>query len=77
MGDTQIDEDNAINLDPTRLPSKSLDNISRFNQGIPERRDLIRRRIRGYLRSHYHGWVRMTLQDLLNIWEKQNLLTIQ
>lgn len=73
MGDTQIDEDNAINLDPTRLPSKSLDNISRFNQGIPERRDLIRRRIRGYLRSHYHGWVRMTLQDLLNIWEKQNL----
>ncbi|CAI6405360.1 ADM_HP2_G0006210.mRNA.1.CDS.1 [Saccharomyces cerevisiae] len=73
LGDTQIDEDNAINLDPTRLPSKSLDNISRFNQGIPERRDLIRRRIRGYLRSHYHGWVRMTLQDLLNIWEKQNL----
>lgn len=73
LEDTQIDEDSAAITEPTHFPSNSVDNILRFNQGVPERRDLIRRRIRGYLRSHYHGWVRMTLQDLLNIWEKQNL----
>ena len=71
--DTQIDEGSSTGTETSPLPSTSVDNIFKFNEGIAERRDFIRRRIRGYLRSHYHGWVRMTLQDLLNIWEKQNL----
>lgn len=50
------------------------DNIIIFNEGISARRDAIKQRIRGYLRSNYHGWVKMTLKDCLDIWENQHLL---
>ncbi|CAI1921780.1 hypothetical protein SEUBUCD646_0D00490 [Saccharomyces eubayanus] len=71
--DTQNNEGGTTGSEVTSSPNNSADNILRFNEGISERRDYIRHRIRGYLRSNYHGWVRMTLQDCLDIWEKQNL----
>ncbi|CAI4057118.1 Ycx1p SKDI_04G0400 [Saccharomyces kudriavzevii IFO 1802] len=74
FGDTPINEGSVVSQGVSPSPSNSADNILRFNEGVAERRELIRRKIRGYLRSNYHGWVRMTLQDLLNVWEKENLL---
>lgn len=71
--DRQTNEGSIIESGVTSSPNHSADNILRFNEGITERRDFIRHKIRGYLRSNYHGWVRMTLQDCLDIWEKQNL----
>lgn len=51
-------------------------NICLFNNGVNERRKNIRRRIRRYLRSKYHGWVRMSLRDCLDLWENESRLQI-
>lgn len=51
-------------------------NICLFNNGMNERRKSIRRRIRRYLRSKYHGWVRMSLRDCLDLWENESRLQL-
>lgn len=48
-------------------------NISRFMNSTKERRANIRKKIRTYLRSNYRGWMRLTLNDTLELWENHKL----
>lgn len=52
-------------------------NIRLFEAGIAERRKYIRRGIQRYMRTHYTGWVRMTLNDCLDLWEHSDMLKSQ
>ncbi|EDO18153.1 hypothetical protein Kpol_1031p60 [Vanderwaltozyma polyspora DSM 70294] len=47
-------------------------NILLFNKGIQTRRDIISKRVRNHFKKNSHGWIRMTLKDLLDIWGNEN-----
>ncbi|QLG73993.1 hypothetical protein HG535_0F05050 [Zygotorulaspora mrakii] len=53
------------------LANNDEQNILLFNNGVNRRRANIRSGIRHYLRSRYHGWVKITLSDCLEIWENE------
>lgn len=50
------------------------DNIRMFEEGVDVRRKYLRRGIQKYLRTHYKGWVRLTLQDCLDLWEHSDII---
>ncbi|KAL3237075.1 Ycx1p RNJ42_01362 [Nakaseomyces bracarensis] len=49
-------------------------NIRMFEEGVDVRRKYLRLGVQKYLRTHYKGWVRLTLQDCLDLWEHSEII---
>ncbi|CCC69248.1 hypothetical protein NCAS_0C02580 [Naumovozyma castellii] len=65
--------DSSSSHDLTPNQSGHERNMSRFVQGIQQRRSDLKKRIRKQIRSTYHGWVKMSLDDCLQVWENERL----